>query len=156
MRMILAVALLVICAPRIHAQQHQTRDWYCVRQPFELAETTDGTVAVLQCVAALRTGKLDAEDEDSLSKLERIRYSTQTKSKEMMNAIHMGFGKTVGQLCQKHPNIVLAQLLPTSQERRLYSCTRRDTFSCPIMLEATESSSMSIFGKATSETKARR
>ncbi len=121
--MILAAALIVSFAPRIQAQQHQARDWHCVRQPF--AETADGNVAFLQCVAALpRDDRLDAEDEDTLSKLERIRYSARTKDKEMMATIRMGFGQKVGQLCQKHPNIVLAPLFPdlTSGTTTLYGC----------------------------------
>ena len=59
MREILVIVLLATFAPKIQAQQHQARDWYCVRQAF--AETTDGDVVVLQCVAALpKNEKLDA------------------------------------------------------------------------------------------------
>jgi hypothetical protein len=76
MRKILLIILLATFAPKIQAQQHQTRDWYCIRQSF--AETTDGDVVVLQCVAALpKNDKLDAEDEDILGKLERIRWNAQ-------------------------------------------------------------------------------
>jgi len=52
MRKILLIVLLATFTAKIQAQQHQARDWYCVRQAF--AETTDGDVVVLQCVAALR------------------------------------------------------------------------------------------------------
>jgi hypothetical protein len=52
MRKILLIVLLATFTPKIQAQQHQARDSYCVRQAF--AETTDGDVVVLQCVAALR------------------------------------------------------------------------------------------------------
>lgn len=148
---LLIIVLLATFAPRVQAQEHRARDWHCVRQPF--AETTDGDVVALQCVAALpKEEKLDAEDEDTLSKLERIRYSAQTftslserernnaiindrenpkhwdletgKGKEMMNALRMGFGQKVGQLCQKHLNIVLAPLFPdlTSGTTTLYGC----------------------------------
>lgn len=126
MRNILVIVLLAIFAPKIQAQQHQARDWNCVRQPF--AESTDGDVVVLQCAAALpKTEKLDAEDEDTLGKLERIRWNAQTftdKGKEMTDATRMGFSQKVGQLCQKHPNIVLAPLFPdlTSGTTTLYAC----------------------------------
>jgi hypothetical protein len=44
--------------------------------------------------------------------------------KELMDGIRMGFGQLVGQLCQKHPNIVLAPLFPdlTSGTTTLYGC----------------------------------
>ena len=128
MRKILLIILLATFAPKIQAQQHQTRDWYCVRQSF--AETTDGDVVVLQCVAALpKNDKLDAEDEDILGKLERIRWNAQTftgKGNELMDAMRMGFGQRVGRLCQKHPNIVLAPLFPdlTSGTTTLYGCKK--------------------------------
>jgi hypothetical protein len=128
MRKILIIVLLATVAPEIQAQQHQTRDWYCVRQSF--AETTDGDVVVLQCVAALpKNDKLDAEDEDILGKLERIRWNAQTltgKGNEMMDAMRTGFGQKVGQLCQKHPNIVLAPLFPdlASGTTTLYGCKK--------------------------------
>jgi hypothetical protein len=128
MRKILLIILLATLAPKIQAQQHQTRDWYCVRQSF--AETTDGDVVVLQCVAALpKNDKLDAEDEDILGKLERIRWNAQTfagKGNEMTDAMRTGFGQKVGQLCQKHPNIVLAPLFPdlTSGTTTLYGCKK--------------------------------
>ena len=128
MRKILVIVLLATFAPKIQAQQHQARDWYCVRQSF--AETTDGDVVVLQCVAALPKNeklKLDVEDEDILGKLERIRWNAQTftgKGNEMIDAMRMGFGQRIGQLCQKHPNIVLAPLFPdlTSGTTTLYGC----------------------------------
>ena len=126
MRKILVIVLLATFAPKIQGQQHQTRDWYCVRQSF--AETTDGDVVVLQCVAALpKNEKLDAEDEDILGKLERIRWNAQTftgKGNELMDAMRMGFSQRVGQLCQKHPNIVLVPLFPdlTSGTTTLYGC----------------------------------
>ena len=110
-----------------HAQQpQQAKDWHCVRQPF--VETTDGNVQFLQCVAALPKGEvLDAEDEGILTKMEIIRYNAQTltgKDQEMMDSIWMGFGQKVGQVCQKHPNIVLAPLFPglTSGMTTLYGC----------------------------------
>jgi hypothetical protein len=91
MREILVIVLLATFAPNMQAQQHQTRDWYCVRQAF--AETPDGDVVVLQCVAALpKNEKLDVEDEDILGKLERIRWNTQTftgKGDEMIDAMRM-------------------------------------------------------------------
>jgi len=135
MRNILIIVLLATFAPKIQAQQHQTRDWSCVRQSF--AETTDGDVVVLQCVAALpKNDKLDAEDEDILGKLERIRWNAQTftgKGNEMMDAMRMGFGQKVGQLCRKHPNIVLAPLFPDliTGTTILYGCkkySRTSTF----------------------------
>ena len=128
MRKILLIVLLATFTAKIQAQQHQARDWYCVRQAF--AETTDGDVVVLQCVAALpKNDKLDAEDEDILGKLERIRWNAQTftgKGNKMVDAIRMGFGQKVGQLCQKHPNIVLAPLFPnlTSGTTTLYECKK--------------------------------
>jgi hypothetical protein len=71
---------------------------------------------VLQWVAALpKNEKLDAEYEDILGKLERIRWNALTftgKGNEMIDAMRMGFSQRVGQLCQKHPNIVLAPLFP--------------------------------------------
>jgi hypothetical protein len=128
MRKILVTVLLVALASSIQGQ-HRARDWQCVRQP--LAETTDGNVVALQCVAALPTNdKLDAEDEDTLTKLEIVRHNARilnslasdtTKGKD---AIRIGFGQKVGQLCQKHPNIVLAPLFPdlTSGTTTLYGC----------------------------------
>ncbi len=128
MKPILAILLFVAVAPRIQAQQHQPRDWYCVRQSW--VETTDGNVVVGRCVAALpKVEKLDAADEDTLTKLDAIRhdansfYQRERGDIEMMNAIRMGFGKTIGQLCQKHPNIVLAPLLiQSSDTTTLYGC----------------------------------
>jgi hypothetical protein len=140
MRKILVIVLLATFAPNIKAQQQQARDWYCVRQHF--VETTDGDILVLQCVAALpKDEKLDTEDEDTLTKLEISRHNAMTfrqlgqenpknwpmdtgKGKEMMDALRMGFGQKVGQLCQKHPNIVLAPFFPdlTSGTTTLYGC----------------------------------
>jgi hypothetical protein len=83
-----------------------------------------------QCVAALlKNEKLDAEDEDILGKLERIRWNAQTftgKGNEMMDAVRMGFGQKVGQLCRKHPNIALALLFPdlTTGTTTLYGCEK--------------------------------
>jgi hypothetical protein len=37
---ILLIVLLATSAPKIQAQQHQARNWYCIRQHF--AETTEG------------------------------------------------------------------------------------------------------------------
>jgi hypothetical protein len=126
MRSFLAVALLATIAPSIQAQQHQARDWHCVRQHY--LETTDGDVIVLPCVAALpKEEKLDLEDEDILAKLELDRMNVIAfktlerqdpkgssldtgKGKELMDGMRTGFGQIVGQLCQKHPNIVLAPL----------------------------------------------
>jgi hypothetical protein len=126
---------------RTEAQQgQQTKVWRCLRQPF--AETTDGDVMALQCVAALpKDDKLEADDEDILGKLEIIRWNASTyrqlekedpkswssdkgKGKEMMDAVRMGFGQKVGQICQQHPNIVLAPLFPdlTSGTTTLYGC----------------------------------
>jgi hypothetical protein len=147
----LMIALIATFASRIQAQQHQARNWYCVRQPF--VETTDGDVVALQCVAALPQGqKLDAEDEDLLTKLEVDRWNVRTftsasqqersgamtkgvenpkhwdldtgKGKELIDGLRMGFGQNVGQLCQKHPNIVLAPLFPDliSGTTTLYGC----------------------------------
>lgn len=141
MRKILVIALLVTLAPKIQAQtQHQARTWHCVRQP--MLETTDGDVMVLQCVAALPNDeKLDAQDKDILFQLEVARSNARTfkqadqedpkhwsldsaTGKELMNGMRMGFGQLVGQLCQKHPNIVLAPLFPdlTSGTTTLYGC----------------------------------
>jgi hypothetical protein len=149
---LLVVLVTAVLAPlKIQAQQHQARDWHCVRQP--MVEDTDGNVLTLQCEAALPKGeKLDAEDEDTLSKLDRIRYNAQTftsvaaneraneitkgdqspkrwsldtgKGQEMMDAVRMGFGQKVGQICQKHPDIVLAPLFPdlTTAKPMLYGC----------------------------------
>jgi hypothetical protein len=128
LRETLVIVLLATFALKMQAQQHQTRDWYCVRQAF--AETTDGDVGVLQCVAALpKNEKLDVEDEDTLGKLERIRWNARTftgKGNEMIDAMRMGFGQRIGQLCQKHPNIVLAPLFPdlTSGTTTLYGCKK--------------------------------
>jgi hypothetical protein len=46
------------------------------------------------------------------------------KGREMMDAIRMGFGQKVGQLCQKHPNIVLPPLFSDmpSGTTTLYGC----------------------------------
>jgi hypothetical protein len=140
MRNILVVVLLSTFATRIQAQQHQAREWYCIREPF--AETTDGDVIALHCVAAMpKNDKLDESDQDALTKLEMIRYNARTfkglekqspekwsldtgKGKEIMDAIRMGFGQKVGQLCQKHPTIVLAPLFPdlTNATTTLYGC----------------------------------
>jgi len=85
---------------------------------------------VLQCVAALpKNDKLDAEDEDILGKLEKIRWNAQTftgKGNEMIDAMRMVFGQRIGQLCQKHPNIVLAPLFPdlTSGTTTPYGCKK--------------------------------
>ncbi len=136
----LVIVLFGAFAPTSRAQQHQARDWHCVRQHY--LETTDGDVMVLPCVAALpKDEKLDAADEDILSKLEITRMNVTAfktlerqdpkrssldtgKGKEMMDAMRMGFGQNVGQLCQKHPNIVLAPLFPdlTSGTTTLYGC----------------------------------
>ena len=128
MKHILVILLFVAAAPKAQAQQHHPQNWYCVRQPW--AETTDGNVVVRQCVAAVpKDDKLDADDEDILTKLDVIRYNAKTfhhlgqsGDEETMNAIRMGFGQMVGQLCQKHPKIVLAPLLLTSATTTLYSC----------------------------------
>ena len=72
------------------------------------AETTDGDVVVLQCVAALpKNEKLDAEDEDILGKLERIRWNAQT-------------------FTGKGNEMVLAPLFPdlTSGTTTLYGCKK--------------------------------
>lgn len=136
----LIIVLLATFVPKVQAQEHRARDWHCVRQPF--AETTDGDVVALQCVAALPKGELlDAEDESILTNLEIVRHNALTlkqlghedpkhwdletgKGKEMMNALRMGFGQKVGQLCQKHSNIVLAPLFSdlTSSTTTLYGC----------------------------------
>jgi len=90
-----------------------------------MVEDADGNVQTLQCEAALPKGeKLDAEDEDTLSKLARIRFNTVGNDKKLTDAIRMGFGQTVGQICQKHPNIVLAPLFPdlTTAKPILYGC----------------------------------
>jgi hypothetical protein len=93
-------------------------------------------------VAALpKDEKLDPEDEDTLTKLEISRHNATTfrqlgqenpknwpmdtgKGKELMDALRMGFGQKVGQLCQKHPNIVLAPFSSdlTSGTTTLYGC----------------------------------
>jgi hypothetical protein len=114
-------------------QQHLARDWYCVRQPF--LETTDGDLIALRCVAALpKSEKLDAEDEDILTKLEVVRHNAMTfrqlgqenpknwpmdtgKGKEMMDALRMGFGQKVGQLCQKPPGYCPGSALSQSDFR---------------------------------------
>jgi hypothetical protein len=125
MRTILLIILFATAAPNIQAQQHQARNWHCVRQPW--VETTDGNVVVLRCVAALpKDEKLDADDEDTLTKLDIIRHDAEAFNQpepEMMNAIRMGFGQKVGQLCQKHTNIVLApMLIKPSNTTTLYGC----------------------------------
>jgi hypothetical protein len=79
------------------------------------------TVMVLPCVAALpKDEKLDAEDQDILDKLEIDRMNVLAfkqlerqdpkrssldtgNGKEMMDAMRMGFGQNVGQLCQSIP-----------------------------------------------------
>jgi hypothetical protein len=147
----LVILLLATTASTVRAQQHQARDWYCVRQHF--AETTAGDVLAMQCLAALpKDEKLDAEDEEMLTKLEVARWNARTftsasedernsaimnnrenpkrwslesgKGKEMMDGLRMGFGQTVGRMCQKRPNIVLAPLFPdlTSGTTTLYGC----------------------------------
>jgi len=131
MRTILTIIVLVAFAPKLELQQHPARQWYCVRQPF--AETTDGDVIALKCTAALpKSDKLDAEDEDTLAKLEVTRWNAglvnepvlRSKTKEMKDSLRMGFGQKVGQICQKHPNIVLAPFAPdlTSSVATLYGC----------------------------------
>ena len=133
----LVIVLLAAFAPKIQAQQHQAKDWHCVRQHY--LETTDGDVMVLPCVAALpKDEKLDAADQDILDTLEIDRMNVKSfkglerqdpkrssldtgEGKEMMAALRMGFGQNVGQLCQKHPNIVLAPDL-TSGMTTLYGC----------------------------------
>ncbi len=104
--------------------------------------TTDGNVVVLPCIAALpKDEQLDAEDEETLTKLEVIRYNAMTykqlerersknwsletgKGKETMETIRMVFGQKVDQLCQKHPKIVLAPFFSdlTSGTTTLYGC----------------------------------
>lgn len=96
----------------------------------------------MQCVAALPKGeKLEAEDEEILAQLEIIRHNAVTlkqiaqespknwspdtgKGKETADSMGMGFGQKVGQLCRKHPNIVLAPLFPelTTGTITLYGC----------------------------------
>ncbi len=85
--------------------------------------------------------KLDPQDEETLTQLEIIRYNALTfkqleqedpkhwssadpKGAEMKNSLRMGFGQKVGQLCQKHPDIVLAPLFPDSNAGKttLYGC----------------------------------
>ena len=110
------VVLLANFARTARAQQHQPREWHCVRQVF--IETNNGDVVALQCLAALpKDGQLDAEDEDLLTKLEIARSNARTfrqlekedpKGLGMTNSLRMGFGQKVGQLCQKHPDVVLA------------------------------------------------
>ena len=138
-RLMPVVVLLAVLSPTVRAQ-HQPRNWYCIRQPF--LETNDGDVVVLECVAALpKDEKLDADDDDILTKLEVDRQNARTfreagrkdpnhwspndpKFVELMNGLRMGFGQLVGQLCQKHPNIVLAPLFPdlSSGTTTLYGC----------------------------------
>ena len=97
---------------------------------------------VLQCLAALpKDEQLDAEDEDILTTLEVARLNAKTfrqlekedpkhgrtddlKGVGMTNGLRMGFGQKVGQLCQKHANVVLAPLFPdlTSGTTTLYGC----------------------------------
>jgi hypothetical protein len=96
----------------------------------------------LQCVATLpKEDRLDADDEDALTKLEIIRHTAMTfrqsepespgnssldtsKREKKSDATRMGFGQKVAQLCQKHSNIVLAPLFPdlTSGTTTLYGC----------------------------------
>ena len=151
MRMFLPIVMLATFSPAVRAQQHQAREWHCVKQPF--AETPEGNVVALGCAAALPKGEnLDSNDDNILAKLQIIRHNALEltansqderanaivkgvenpkhwdldtgKGKEIMNAIRMGFGQTVGQLCQKHPNIVLAPLFPglASGTSTLYGC----------------------------------
>lgn len=128
---LLAISLTIFPRPlRTEPQEaQQAREWRCLRQP--LVETTDGNVLAMHCVAALpKSDKLDTEDEGILAKLEIIRYNAQTlvlgkgDGKEAMNAVRMGFGQKVGQICEKHPNIVLAALFTdsTSVTTTLYGC----------------------------------
>ncbi len=127
MKTIMVIILFVAVAPKVQAQ-HQVRDWHCIRQLW--VETSDGNVVVGQCVAALpNVEKLDAADEDTLTKLDAIRHDANSFNqrepgyREMMDAIRMSFGKTVGPLCQKHPGIVLAPLLiQSSDTTTLYGC----------------------------------
>jgi hypothetical protein len=136
----LVVVLLANFSSMARAQQHQPREWHCVRQVF--IETNDGDVVVLQCLAALpKDEQLDAEDEDILTTLEVARLNAKTfrqlekedpkhgrtddlKGVGMTNGLRMGFGQKVGQLCQKHANVVLAPLFPdlTSGTTTLYGC----------------------------------
>jgi len=126
------VVLIANFAPTARAQQHQPREWHCVRQVF--IETNDGDVVALQCLAALpKDEKLDAEDEDLLTTLEIARSNAKTfrqlekqdpKDVGMTNSLRMGFGQKVVQLCQKRPDVVLAPLFPdlTSGTTTLYGC----------------------------------
>jgi hypothetical protein len=136
----LVVILLANFPPTTRAQQHQPGEWHCVRQVF--IETNDGDVVALQCLAALpKDEKLDAEDEEILTTLEIARSHAKTfrqlekgdpkhwptddpKGAGMTNGLGMAFGQKVGQLCQKHPNVVLAPLFPdlTSGTTTLYRC----------------------------------
>jgi hypothetical protein len=135
----LVVVLLANFTPTARAQQHQPREWHCVRQVF--IETNDGDVVPLQCLAALpKDEKLDAEDEDILTTLEVARLNAKTfrqLEKEDpkrgptddpngigRNGLRIGFSQKVGQLCQKHPNVVLAPLFPdlTPGTTTLYGC----------------------------------
>jgi hypothetical protein len=110
----LVIALLASFTPTARAQQHQPREWHCVRQVF--IEANDGDVVVLQCLAALpKDEKLDAEDEDLLTTLEIAQSNAKTfrqLEKEdatgigMTKSLRLGFGQKVGQLCQRHPNVV--------------------------------------------------
>jgi len=124
-RRVFLVVLVIagLSSKSIQAQQHQAKNWHCVREP--MVEDVDGNVLALQCEAALPKGeKLDAEDEDTLSKLARIRFNANTRDKQLTDAVRMGFGQAVGQICQKHPNIVLAPLFPdlTTAKPTLYGC----------------------------------
>lgn len=108
---------------RIQAQQHQTKNWHCVREPF--VEDVEGNVLALQCEAALPNGEnLDTEDEHTLSRLARIRFNAKDNDKQITDAVRMGFGQAVGQICQKHSNIVLAPLFPDLNTSKpiLYGC----------------------------------
>jgi hypothetical protein len=85
--------------------------------------------------------KVDPQDNEILTRLEIIRSNALTfrlleqedpkhwssadpKGIEMKNSLRMGFGQSVGQLCQKHPDIVLASLFPDSGSSTitLYGC----------------------------------
>ena len=143
--MLRALVLAAIAPFGVGAQQHQqAREWHCVKQP--MVEDTNGNVLALNCEAALpKTEKMDAEDEDTLSKLARIRASamnfktleeqdpknSSAGHSKIIETIRMGFGQAVGQICQKHPSIVLAPLFPDSGTGTfvLYGC--KNIFAAP-------------------------
>jgi hypothetical protein len=151
MRAMLPIVLLLavrFCVFQAHAQDaHQAKEWHCVRQGF--AETSDGNVSVVPCTAALPQGEnLTPDDELIVAKLETIRYNATTfkmlkkenpqkwssdypESTDLENSISVGFGEKVGQICKKHPNIVLAPLFPdqNSAAITLYSCKNIATVS---------------------------